>query len=480
MPDESLVFNGIRAADGEPAFPPVTAREVAAQALADRRHTFVPAPGEPLGPVREEERGDLSKAGWGVVFASDEPQTKGILEALQPLLELRKGRAGKLFRILQGEIGHRAGEDHMRFLERFGLGAQGPDPEKLPANLLLVGSPARIPFAFQSLLGQWYNVGRLDFATPDAYGRYAASVAEHEEALGDEPCRVSFFGSRHQGDADKAPRLAAEHLLVPLKSEMEKDREAFDIRRDFTLEYRTGKDATKAALRGLLGGGTTPDLLLAAAHGTVFRRGDPEQQARQGGLVCSDWSGKGPPGTSAYSSADVGAADDVRGLIAFFFACYGGGTPLYDQFVRQEYVSGLPIAGEPFVAGLPKALLGLKNGPLAVVGHVERVWSLSFSRGPHASQTGLFHAFLRDLIEGEPVGQALRSFAQYFGSCASHLTERLNALTREQGRLGPKPHSPSAKEADELAELWTVTNDAKGYLLLGDPAVRLRKPVHRR
>ena len=70
----------------------------------------------------------------------------------------------------------------------------------------------------------------------------------------------------------------------------------------------------------------------------------------------------------------------MRGLIAFFFACFGGGTPLKDQFFLR-FMQNQPgsIAPYPFLASLPQKMIGLPAGALAVVSHVDRAWPYAFS-----------------------------------------------------------------------------------------------------
>ena len=67
------------------------------------------------------------------------------------------------------------------------------------------------------------------------------------------------------------------------------------------------------------------------------------------------------------------------------------------------------------------------------------------------------------MLKGEPVGHATKDFSDRYVAAA------LRIQNAQSGTLpGPRP-----REA-ELAAAWVERNDAQNYVLLGDPAVRLR------
>ncbi len=229
-------------------------------------------------------------------------------------------------------------------------------------------------------------------------------------------------------------------------------------------------DASKAGLERLLSkAGGRPALVFIASHGMEFPLGDPRQLPHQGALLCGDWPGpkiwRGPIPQDFYLAADdLGGAADLRGLIGFFFACYGLGTPRLDDFAKQAFLDQRPqIAPQAFLSALPQRMLcHPAGGALAVIGHVERAWGTSFLWQGAGAQTTVFESTIERLLDGYPIGAALEFFNERYAELSTVLADQL-----EEIEFGA--------DADpyELAGLWTANNDARGYALLGDPAVRL-------
>jgi hypothetical protein len=465
-----LVVNGVDAMTGSYLLPPLSERDVTqtvletppdprtTAALRARHHRRTE---DHLAPRFGTDEADLAQAGWGVVLPAR--GSAAVVAALRPLLDLRREQAStvseSLYRELTGDLGYRWGESKDDFLGRHGAGPGPVRPEVLPYYLLLVGGPDEIPFEIQYQLGVQHAVGRLAFDELDQYARYARNVVAAEgRAPERRPVRLSVFAPR--ADQDPATRLSSELLALPLA-------EAFATRdSEYTVASLVGEGAHKEQLLTHLAGPDRPDLLFTASHGVGFPLGHPRQRETQGALLCQDWPGpgRGPVEPGQYlAGADLDVDDriDLSGMLAVCFACFGAGTPEYDGFARPGAQTDKLVAS-PFVAGLPRTMLGRENGALAVVGHVDRAWSYSFAWPGAGAQTEVFRSVLARVGAGAPLGAAMRYLADRYAELATEL-----ALSLEQVRLGRR------RRDEALAGMWTAYADARDFVVIGDPAVSL-------
>ncbi len=475
---DPMFFNGIDAVTGSYLLPPLEPEQLTSIIL-----------GEPLDEAQTQELKawherlttqhfavkegvdpkNLAEAGWGIIFAHD--ADPAIIEALKPLIEHRRAQASAnkehyFQQYTRGE-GYRPNESKKDWLARHGVGFGPADPEKVPYYLLLVGGPDKIPYKFQTQLDVQYAVGRICFDTVEEYANYAQSVVEAETKKLKLPRKAAFFGVANPDDP--ATILSAEQLVQPLMTARKTDADLSNAGWDFDLILK--EDAKKSKLAQYLGGSKTPALLFTASHGMGFPNGDPRQLLHQGGLLCQDWPGprewrKPVPEDFYFSADDLDANARLLGSIAFFFACYGAGTPMLDDFAQQAFKDERAvIAPRPFISRLPQRMLSHpKGGALAVIGHVERAWGYSFVWGKAGRQLAVFDSSLKRLMEGSPIGYAFEFFNERYAELSTVLSDEL-----EEIKFG----KDAASMALELAGLWTANNDARNYVILGDPAVRL-------
>lgn len=474
---EQLFFNGINAVTGESLFPPIESELLASliakgQRDTEQEHALATwwrqyaSPSAPQYMAAREGTDylDLASAGWGAIFPYDIDVE--IIEALRPLLEWRKLQAGELYKEYTGPDGYRYKvadgmfETKNDWLARHGMGPGPADPKKVPYYLLVVGDPDTIPYHFQIQLDVQYAVGRIYFDTILGYATYANSVVSAEKddlSLGKQ---ATFFGVANPDDL--ATKMSATQLIAPLARSISEQTDGWNV------QSIKAEAATKSSLTHLLKNEKPPALLFAACHGMGFPNGHPLQQPDQGALLCQDWPGPRewakPISKDFYFAADDLTKDvNVQGMVAFAFVCYGAGTPHLDEFSRQNFRKREEIAPKNFIARLAQQMLSHpKGGALAWISHVERAWGYSFLWGQAGTQLTVFESTLKRLMDGYPVGYAFEYFNNRYAELASTLSDTLDEI--EFGRK---------VDPIELTGIWTATKDARNYVILGDPFVKL-------
>jgi hypothetical protein len=473
-----LNFNGINGTTGEPGVRPMTGAELAEIIKGEAPPENMGELGQkqeaafPIKPPNDPAR--LDQAGWAVIFAAKDKATPAVKEALSELLTLRQSQAGERFKIYEKGDGYRPGETKEDFFKRHQIGRGPADPEQMPYYVLIVASPEDVPFEFQYQLDVMRGVGRIHFDTPAEYASYAHNVALAETGHVKLPRQASFFGVANPDD--KATELSAKFLIGPLHEKLGQQQpftrwmDAGDSKRKLVLDWQfkklVAKQATKAQLQTLLGGGQTPAVLFTASHGMEFPLNDSRQIPHQGALLCQDWPGPNQwrgeiPQDLYFAGDDLTEDTNVLGLISFLFACFGAGTPRVDQFAKQAFKDERQIiAPHNFVGALPRRLLTL--GALAIVGHVERAWGYSIQSPGAVNETGVFESAMLQLLSGDRVGWITENMNMRYAELATELTHAIEELEWDEEYINPY----------DLAQKWTMHNDARGYVVIGDPAVQ--------
>jgi hypothetical protein len=426
------------------------------------------------GPINFAPNADVNawameEVGWGLVFpaavdADAKARRAEIVEAMSPLLELRRSEVGERFKVLDWA----KTESREQFLGKYDQPTGPIDPDKVPYHQLVIAGPDAITFDQQFSLDVPASVGRLwfdelDSDDPavrkiglDALDRYARMVRDLETTKQYPRERVMRFLGTANGDPATA---SSSSRLVPKLGTVKA--------KDWTVDAPSigAGAATRAAFAAHFGGDKTPAILFTASHGIDFGAGDENQRRWQGAPICQewDWFDGAPSRDHLFTAEDVSADANVAGMIAFLFACHGAGTPVDNQFGK---VLGHPatLAKKPFVAALPNRLLSHEKGPaLAVLGHVERAFESSFLLDG-VDQLSHYQSTLRGLAKGQRVGHAMENFSQRFSDLATILVREINRMDAGV---------PTKAAIARVVALWTVAHDARNYILLGDPAARI-------
>jgi phosphatidylserine/phosphatidylglycerophosphate/cardiolipin synthase-like enzyme len=420
-----------------------------------------------LSTMVEVDPNDLKTAGWAAIFPAgmDSSKKAGIQSALKPLLDLRSSQAGDLFRLFEGSAGYQADQTAESWLEGRGSGFFPVNPAQgVPYYLLLVGSPDEIPFTFQYDLDMYFAVGRIFFETPQEYSQYAKNIESFEKGGMLQPRNIAIFNPRNEGDA--ATGLLHDQVAWPLVIGGD-SLPPIGKAQGFNVTNRLAGKATKQSLLDLLGGKAAeglPTVLFTGSHGVAFSLNDPGQQRKQGAILTQDWGGPGTevsPDTYLIGDEILGSTN-LLGMIHFFFACYSGGCPQFDTYCYGPNEKPVKIAQQTFLARLPQRLLLL--GTQAVIGHIDRSWVYSFQTQAQQPMMQVFRDPLVRLLQQNRVGHALDVFDQRWTVLSTQLLSTMQLRKSALGRVSDA----------SLANRWVARDDARNYVVIGDPATRLR------
>jgi hypothetical protein len=196
------------------------------------------------------------------------------------------------------------------------------------------------------------------------------------------------------------------------------------------------------------------------------------------GAVCCHRERRDAP-ASEWIVAASDVPDDrpfLEGAVVFQFACFGAGTPARSDFAHW-LGDARANARADFVGAWPKRLLAHPRGPVAYIGHVDAAWVQGFITLPPPLLEDRWHirllpfrAALESLLDTQPVGLALAAMYKRYDVYNSQLANALDNIQSGRRKVSP--------ELDIwLADTFITRSDAQNYIVLGDPAARLRLPV---
>ncbi len=416
-----------------------------------------------LVQARKRFKRDLSTTGWGVIFA--EGADPAVRQALHELLQHRRRQASQVHPHYYREFTYRPGMTSLDFVREQNAIEGTSDPEVMPYYLLIVGGPEAIPFTFEYQLDVDYAVGRIAFECLSDYAAYAHSVVEAERRGLALPRQAVFFSPSHTGV--QASSQAISQLVGPTVEFLHRAYPDWDLR---TL--LTPPETSKARLSELLGGTETPALIFTTSMSPPISKGDPRQLPLSGALITSDWPGLPEPfnDNQLLSAADITPEASLLGLVAFFLTNHSAGTPQIDNYASARGRDpNTPLADRDFIARLPMRLLSHPaGGALAVIGHIDEAFFYSIGGISGKGQSHIFRDALARLLNGSPVGAAMDVFNQRY----TMLSAVMFGLQSQEAQAGVGA-APSAEFKRLQHEVEGAIVDARNYIILGDPAVRL-------
>ncbi|WP_437303839.1 hypothetical protein [Sorangium sp. So ce388] len=412
---------------------------------------------------------DLEEQRWGVI-APEGAAGDRLIALIQPLIDARREAQGGHEVMIDRVPSAMSPEEAARWRKQhFDVSVELA--RDLPRYQLILGDLNEVPLALQQHQATDGFVGRLCFREERAYEAYVDKVLRWERARAEAAGGARFFTVH---DRTAATTIGYRSLVQPAVAQL--GRYKLDVA-DLGDQDEPSPDAFLEAVKR-----REPTVLFSISHGAGAPRGgwktEGDQRDRQGAMSF---------GRDKLSGGDLGDAPFLPGGIWFMLACYGAGTPDVSAYWHwlerlkqsghfggqtQSVLAGLPQGDQrPFIARLPQTVLANPNGPLAVMGHVDLAWTYSFQErdtGRAMSRPSKFVEVVRATLETSRVGSSFRELLK-----ASIVTNvELTSLYDDAERLGATP------DPARLGHLWMLRQDLSGYVLLGDPAVRL--PAMRR
>jgi hypothetical protein len=443
----------------------------------------VPLPGRievPSWESTDAAPNDLAAQRWGVI-APLGPLGDSLLQAIEPLIHHREREQGapvKRYRV-PADLDALAA---LRWREAV-LHEEAVPRKERPWYLLILGDLHHVSIELQHVLAQGACVGRLHVGLPSGepdlagYAAYVRKVLAHEErAPGEQPPEMLLYTAR---DGTEATKLGHQFLVEPSLEAMRTQWKAqWPGMEPRLVPYESSNPQALLSAAGQARSG----VMLSVTHGLGRPKqgwaSAEEQRATQGAL--SVGAGTALTGDMLRNTAFL------PGGMWFCLACFGAATPprsayyaWLDRLAKagagaiqpQAVLSSLPGPGErPFLAALPQALLANEQGPLAIIGHSDMAWTLSFMEvgATAASRASHILSALEVLANGSRAGVALASLMRAYQKVNDSLTASYQAREDAQLYGTPDPTDPM-----QLGLLWLLRNDLRGYLLLGDPAARM-------
>lgn len=405
------------------------------------------SPGAPFDndPVPEAPEGR-----WAVLLSDHCPDQEGVTGALEPLVRQRDGRV-----IVMPAAGPQEFLNWLR--EQFNAGT-------LPGYIMICDTFEHIPLEYQFILNAFSATGRLWLDGREALEAYVRKVLAVERgAMKPGPRRVV---ATPMDD----PVTVADYLGII--SEVVPDLARVSEPVDVLAGTDFGQDTLLAAARDA-------GLLAVYCHGVAL---DEATQARRPDL-------QGAFVLRFGSKAEEGLLDpgDLRGPFApggivFSPACLGGGTQASSDYAAWIDPQNLPpyLGATTRASALGRTLLASPDGPAALVLHFDISMGNNapmynpFTQG-HDLQRDLHGRFLGRVLQGDTVGGATGPFRWAAGAYYAQAIYVFGQIAGHTPYIGTSGRRKTIGNFVDSMNMYHVTaTEMRNYIILGDPAVRLR------
>ena len=338
-------------------------------------------------------------------------------------------------------------------------GLRGMDANAIPKFLLIIGSPAQIPWSFQYRLQLDAAVGRLDLDPAGLEHYINALLSEWNGAKVARAKPVVWA-------VDHGPQDITRLMRRTIADRLSK---AFvtDVGKEFAMDGGALADdtSTSAALLDALVA-RTPAFIATSSHGATGPLDNSATMAAQLGV----------PVDRDHTPLTLGTLTDTwspHGAIWYAHACCSAGCGTVSSFdgVAQptstlgQTLTALGALGAQS-APLPKLLLGKPSPARAFIGHVEPTfdWTLRDTRNGQTTTAHIIDAFYGQLHRATkpPIGLAMQAYYRGVGG-----------LWRDVANSRDDVNAFKAGAVDELRRLRLIASDLEAMVLLGDPTVTI-------
>ena len=412
--------------------------------------------------------GNPKEAGWTFLCNANDPNLNTYISILEPLARHRGMSDPDKPLLLYGT----SPEDWEDWLydTYFSASLTG---QKVPLYILIVGDPDYVPFQFQALLDLSANVGRVAFDSPDELENYVEKVLRIEQNKKPVVKREALVFATDSDNTQDPIYYSKRYMAEPFANYISDQSGPFrlDTHRVF------GKDATKANFLDILHA-SSPSLVFTASHGLGDFERPFDFQKRYHGSITT-YRSEGSLFESIVSADDVPSnVQFLEGSIFFQFACFGYGTPTQSNFSHWFGEAPEMLTKSDFISALPKKLLANPRGPLAYIGHVDTAYLHGFADPDFPdlfhetwhSRIAPFKNAIQHLLETQPIGYAMKDINERYSLSSA-------ILAGIYDRIGKGKMKWSQPKERDFINLWVTHLDARNYMILGDPAVRLRIPT---